>query len=169
MLVLSACARLADAPNATHRSDASPRFEDFPIESVFTGAPANVNLASHPDGKTLATRLTEVNPYDTRFAGHYRIVEIGCGTACQSIWAVDLVDGSIYSLFTASSGVAYRADSRLIVMNDPEFFAAMLDTSTVAEVENYKETYGDSEFWVEQGGVFTRIGDSSSSAASGPR
>jgi hypothetical protein len=133
-----------------------PTFENFPGE-IFSASPAEVNLASHPDGEMFRTRLTDTFTDDTRFAGHYRIVEIGCGTACQSIWAVDLIDGSVYSLFTASSGVAYRPDSRLIVENDPAFFEEMLDTSTVAEVEDYMRTYGSPEFWTEENGLFEKM------------
>ena len=133
----------ASTPTETSDDNLLPAFEDYPAVKMFDGTPAEVNLASHPDASMFRTRLSESPPYETRFAGHYRIVEIGCGTVCQSIWAVDLIDGSVYSLFTAGSGVAYRPDSRLIVKNDPAFFTEMLDTTTVAEVQGYMATYGE--------------------------
>lgn len=157
--VTAACTPSAKMPTtATPVTIPLPRFEDYPALAIFTGAPAAVNLASHPDAKMFRTRLTETPVSDTRFAGHYRIVEFGCGTACQSVWAVDLIDGSVFSLFTASSGVAYRPDSRLIVMNDPAFFEEMLETAGIAEVEEYMTTYGAPEFWLEEAGAFRRIG-----------
>ena len=171
MVILASCEREDDEPTATTSTEAAtpattetaagvllPTYEDYPAVETFDGTPAQVNLASHPDANMFRTRLAEIPPYETRFAGHYRIVEIGCGTACQSIWAVDLIDGSVYSLFTASSGVAYRPDSRLIVKNDPAFFTEMLDTTTVAEIQGYMETYGEPEFWLEEDAQFERIG-----------
>ena len=171
MVILASCEREDDEPIATTSTEVAtlattetaagvllPTFEDYPAVETFDGTPAEVNLASHPDASMFRMRLSESPPYDTRFAGHYRIVEFGCGTVCQSIWAVDLIDGSVYSLFTAGSGVAYRPDSRLIVKNDPAFFTEMLDTTTVAEVQGYMATYGEPEFWLEGDAQFERIG-----------
>ncbi len=137
---------------------ALPRFEDYPAAPIFTGKPAKVNLASNRDARRFRTALTEAFTDESRFAGHYRVVEIGCGASCQSVWAVDLIDGSIYSLFTASYGSVFRPDSRLIVKNDPEQYEEMLKDSTVAEVESMMKTYGPPEFWLEEKGKFKRIG-----------
>ena len=134
-----------------------PQFEDYHVAKIFIGTPAKANLASHPDAKKIRTRLSKFSMDNTQYAGHYRIVEIGCGTQCVSIWAVDRIDGSIFFLFTASSGVAYRPDSHLIVKNDPAFFEEMLDTTTVTEVEDYMATYGAPEYWLEHEGKFEPI------------
>ncbi len=131
-----------------------PAFEDYPVTEMFTGTEAEVDLASHPEAKMFQTRLTEDPGYDNRFAGHYRVVQVGCGTACQGIWITDMIDGSVHFLETASSGVAYRPDSRLIVVNDPAFFEEMLETSTIAEVEEYMEIYGPPIYWLEVDGEF---------------
>jgi hypothetical protein len=138
--------------------DALPRFEDYPAVPIVAGTPAKVNLASHPDAKKFRTALTQPFTPQQRFAGHYRIVEIGCGTGCQSIFAVDLVDGSVFSLFTASGGVVYRPDSRLIVRNDPQTYYDMLETMSVEDVEPLMALYGRPEFWLERAGKFERIG-----------
>ncbi|MSP40862.1 MAG: hypothetical protein EXR70_20435 [Deltaproteobacteria bacterium] len=137
---------------------ALPSFSDYPAGPMFTGTPAPVNLASDPNAQYVRSQLTEGVADGRRFAGHYRIVEFGCGTACQSVWAVDLVDGRVFNLFTASSGVAFRPNSRLIVENDPSFFLDMLKTKLVAEVEAYMKTYGAPKFWVENKGKFERVG-----------
>ena len=152
-------ATLAESPEEAGPVGRSlPQFEDYPASAAFSGQPAIVNIASHPDAAAFRTRLSADPEADTRFAGHYRILETGCGTACQAIWAIDLIDGSVYSLFTASSGVAYRADSRLIVMNDPAFFVEMLEARPVPEVLDYMDTYGAPEYWLESQGTFQRVG-----------
>lgn len=138
-----------------------PAFEDFPVAAAFTGEPAEVNLESHPDARTFRTALTrdaEAGALDKRFAGHYRIVVIGCGTSCKSVWAVDLVDGSLRNLFTASTGVGFRPDSRLIIENDPTYYEGLLDEMSVEEVERMMDTYGPPRFWIEVDGDFEQIG-----------
>ena len=138
-----------------------PSFEDYPATEVFTGDPAEVDLDSHPDANTFRTALTrdaEVGAKEARFAGHYRIVVIGCGTSCKEVWAVDLVDGGLESLFTASYSVAFRPDSRLIIENDPAAYESLLEEMRAAEVEEIMETYGPPRFWVETGGEFEQIG-----------
>lgn len=148
-------AGLAGAPE---NPQALPRFEDYPAAPIFTGKPAKVNLASHPGAKKFRMALTEAPAEETRCAGHYRIVAIGCGTSCESVWAVDLINGAVFSLFTASYGAVFRPDSRLIVENDPAEYEALLKESSVAEVESLMKTYGPPKFWVEDQGKFKKIG-----------
>jgi hypothetical protein len=148
----------AGSAGAPKNPKALPRFEDYPAAPTFAGKPAKVNLASHPDAKRFRTALTAAPAKGTRFAGPYRIVAIGCGTSCQSYWAVDLSDGSVYSLFTASFGAVFRSNSRLIVKNDPAEYKALIRESSVAEVDSLMKTYGPPEFWVEDQGKFKKIG-----------
>ncbi len=142
-------------------STALPQFEDYPAV-IFTGKPAPVNLTSHPDARRFRTRLTEKPETDTRFAGHYRVVEFGCGSSCQMIWIVDLIDGKVLPLSDAMYGTGYRADSRLIVTNDPAYFDDMLkDTELedpVAEVEFMLQSFGLPTYWLEEQGKFKSIG-----------
>lgn len=151
----------ADSERPSSAAPALPRFEDYPATDAFTGEPAPVDLESHPDAKTFRTALTrdaEAGAEQARFAGHYRIVVIGCGTSCKAVWAVDLIDGSVHSLFTASYGVAFRPDSRLIVENDPATYESLLEEMPAAEVERVMRTYGPPRFWVENEGTFEQIG-----------
>ena len=141
--------------------EALPAFADYPVDEVFTGEPADVDLDSHPEAETYRTALTRgarEGGESTLFAGHYRIVVIGCGTSCKEVWAVDLEDGSVHSLFTASYGVAFRPDSRLIIQNDPATYEGFLDEMSVAEVEQLMTTYGPPRFWVEKDRTFEQIG-----------
>ncbi len=156
--------RVAQRPDelepATPSPPPLPSFEDYPVTEFFTGEPAAVNLESHPDGRTFRTALTrgaEAGAEEARFAGHYRIVVIGCGTSCQTVWAVDLVDGSLRQLFTSSFGVAARPDSRLLIENDPAFYESLLEEMSATEVQQMMDRYGPPRFWVETDGEFERI------------
>ena len=153
----SLCLSPAIAQQKPAKAQGLPQFKDYPAES-FTGKPAKVNLASHPKARMFRTALTVPPEKGTRFAGHYRIVATGCGTNCQAYWAVDLIDGSVHSLFLASYGAAFRPDSRLIVMNDPAEYEAMLKDMPVKEVEDVMKTYGPPVFWVEKQRKFQKIG-----------
>ena len=143
------------------KSERLPSFDDYPVTRIFAGDPAEVDLDSHPDATAFRTALTrdaEEGASRARFAGHYRIVVIGCGTTCKSVWAVDLVDGSLHSLFTASTSVAFRPDSRLIVENEPAYYESLLNEMSVAEVARLMQSYGPPRFWVENEGTFQQVG-----------
>ena len=157
LLCLSPALAQQKPAKASGTTKTLPQFKDYPAES-FTGKPAKVNLASHPDARMFWTALTAPPEKGTRFAGHYRIVAIGCGTNCGRYWAVDLIDGVVHSLFLASYGVAFRPDSRLIVANDPAEYEALLKDMSVQEVEDVMKTYGPPVFWVEEQGKFKKIG-----------
>lgn len=57
------------------------------------------------------------------FAGHYTVVEWGCGAGCQMMAVVDRVDGSIlyskipFDTADGHCGTLYRSDSRLMLIN----------------------------------------------------
>ena len=153
----SLCLSPAIAQQKPAKAQGLPQFKDYPAEA-FTGKPAKVNLASHPKARMFRTALTAPPEKGTRFAGHYRIVAIGCGTNCGRYWAIDLIDGVVHSLFLASYGVAFRPDSRLIVANDPAEYEALLKDMSVQEVEEVMKTYGPPVFWVEENGKFKKIG-----------
>lgn len=138
-----------------------PSFQDHPATPSFAGEPAEVDLTSHPEAKAFRTALTreiEDGASQARFAGHYRVVVVGCGTTCKSVWVVDLEDGSLHQPFTASVDVAFRPDSRLIVENDPAYYEGLLDEMSAAEVERLMDSYGPPRFWVENEGAFEQIG-----------
>ncbi len=98
------------------------KFEDYPVEEIYAGKLAPVDLYSHPDAMEYRTRLKEDTATNgVNFAGHYSIVEIGCGTECEIIFIVDAIDGKIYKpKFIAEWGVNFKKDSYLLVENPPE-------------------------------------------------
>lgn len=51
---------------------------------------------SESEFRTFRTRIAEgIHKQGISFAGHWTLIEIGCGTNCQFGYAVDLSDGSI--------------------------------------------------------------------------
>lgn len=138
-----------------------PSFDDYPVSELFAGSPAAVDLASHPEAgefRTALTRDAEAGAQQARFAGHYRIVTIGCGASCRTLWAVDLRNGEVRKLFTSSFGAAFRPDSRLIIENPPAHYESLLEEMSPAEVEVMMDRYGPPRFWLESDGELQQIG-----------
>ena len=84
------------------------------------------------------------------FAGRYVLATIGCGTECQATYLLNPAPGDAFATLVSGHGIAYRADSRLIIVNPPEEL----------------EYYGSDEVpgrlrpqcMVYQGGSFAQIG-----------
>jgi hypothetical protein len=54
------------------------------------------------------------------FAGRYGLATIGCGTECQATYLLNPAPGDTFVSLTSGHGIAYRADSRLVIVNLPE-------------------------------------------------
>lgn len=92
------------------RDASPPRFEDYPAESIYKGTPAPPILVT-PEQRLYRTRIRngvnngegverphgEVDHAGPNFAGHYIIVEIGCGSPCTLMAIVDAMTGRIYN------------------------------------------------------------------------
>jgi hypothetical protein len=101
------------------------------VDSVFSGTPAAPKLATHGQ-RRFRTVIREGTRKGANFAGHYAIVEWGCGTACAQIAVVDVNSGDVYEgpfgilpkgvLYLGSNpeddyvGMFYRRDSSLLVV-----------------------------------------------------
>jgi hypothetical protein len=78
-----------------------PRFEDYPVTTLFKGVPAAPKLR-RPGDRLFRTKIREGAAKGPNFAGHYTIAEWGCGMGCVSMAIVDAGDGRIYDApFTA--------------------------------------------------------------------
>lgn len=107
--------------DVSHRRQTMPRHEDYPARDTFSGTPAPVDFASAADARRLRTVLREGAARGPNFAGHYALVQWGCGSACQSFAIVDL--RTVRVTFTPrplSVGADYRLDSELLVVDPPE-------------------------------------------------
>jgi hypothetical protein len=98
----------------------APTFDVYrtPVETIV--APAAPDYATAPDLIWLEARVAGYEPEVVEFAGRYAVLISGCGTACQAGAIVDLSDGSLHPIPTASAGYEFRADSALLLVNPPE-------------------------------------------------
>lgn len=133
----------ADEPSKTVAEMMGPQFDDFkkrvmaapsltfaafPVEGVFQGAPARPALASHPRASTYRTALRARARRGPDFAGHYTVVQIGCGTGCALIALVDAETGKVFfpaglrqvhwaGWWHEPHGPEYRVSSRLLLVH----------------------------------------------------
>ncbi|HST51462.1 MAG TPA: hypothetical protein VLJ61_05570 [Pyrinomonadaceae bacterium] len=115
------------AANAFAQTESIPRFESYPAP-VYKGrvAPVRINTSL---ARTFRTRLHEGSKEGVNFAGHYTVVEWGCGAGCLDVAVVDAKTGAVYFPKELSGfGVWYwgtddydalqfKPDSRLIVLS----------------------------------------------------
>ena len=98
-----------------------PQFQQFSVSRIYRGTPAAVNLNSNPDARRFRTALRDGAKKGPNFAGHYTVVSLGCGTACQSLAIVDAKTGAVYMTgVTADVGAKFQINSQLLVVNPPE-------------------------------------------------
>jgi hypothetical protein len=96
----------------------SSSFEDFRVDSLFTGEKYPINYNSNPTAKRFKTRITDTYRKEgLNFGGHYCFVEWGCGSPCQASVIVDLKTGIVYDGLNAALGYEYRKESRMIIVN----------------------------------------------------
>lgn len=98
-----------------------PSFEAFPVDSIYHGHVAPVDLKSSPGAREFRTVLREGADGPPNFAGAYRVVEWGCGSPCHTFAIVTTATGQVYMPdIAALSGIAFRPRSRLLVVEPPE-------------------------------------------------
>jgi len=86
---------------------------------LYKGALATeLNFDSNPKAYDFRTRLIESAEQGANFAGHYRIVEIGCGTACQIRYMIDMRDGTVSNFNEGELDIEFRENSRLIISSN---------------------------------------------------
>lgn len=111
---------------ANHRQ-AVPRFENY-AAPVYKGKFAPVNLRSAKDASSFRTRLRDGAKEGVNFAGHYALVQWGCGTGCVQVGIIDAKTGTVY--FPDQLGgfgvwlwddneeaLQFKPNSRLLVMS----------------------------------------------------
>jgi hypothetical protein len=80
---------------AAVRESALLRFEDYPVGEIFHGKPAKLQLIT-PQEREFRTRLQEGLAQGANFAGHYTVIQWGCGAGCVMMAIVDALTGRIY-------------------------------------------------------------------------
>jgi hypothetical protein len=108
----------------------TPRFEDFPVAEQFRGKPAAVRLATR-EARKYRTMIREGAREGPNFAGHYTLIEWGCGAGCVRFAVVDAKTGAVFmppfyvgsrALVEGETGepeepLQFRVDSRLLIVS----------------------------------------------------
>jgi hypothetical protein len=99
------------------------KFSNYPVR-IYSGKLAKPDFKTNKDAYGFRTMIrNQCQESGVNFAGHYTLVEWGCGSDCQDIAIVDRINGEIYYsnrkqlLNDLSYGVKFRPDSRMMVAN----------------------------------------------------
>jgi hypothetical protein len=106
-----------------------PTHDEYPVQDVFSGVSAPLNLKSHTIGLRYRTRISEGYKGGANFAGHYTIAIWGCGMDCQSLAIIDNANGKIYGSYITekltgghgSFSLDFNINSTLLVIN-PQYY-----------------------------------------------
>lgn len=78
---------------------------------------SKLQLEENDDNWRFRTRYREAFKKEADFAGKYKVVQWGCGTACQVNSLVNLETGQIIDGFTSSMGVEYKMNSTIFIVD----------------------------------------------------
>jgi len=99
---------------------ASFKFEAFPVKEKYSGKAAPLDLVSHEDARLYQKTLTRGLATGSNFAGKYTLVSIECGDLCQDNYIIETQTGKVTDKVQSSTGVSFRPDSRLLILNPPK-------------------------------------------------
>ena len=75
---------------------ASVSFQQYEVIDAAPRLASGVDLTSHPRARTFRTLLRAAAQEPPDFAGHYKIVRIGCGTSCVTIAVIDRATRNVF-------------------------------------------------------------------------
>ena len=120
------------------------QFDNYKVDKVYKGKLAPPNFTTDTESKHFITRIKEgCKEEGINFAGHYTIVEWGCGALCQEMAIVDRVSGQIiysqipFDTADGHSGIKYKIDSRMLIIN----------TEALSEFHDYEPGYRRFDSW----------------------
>jgi hypothetical protein len=120
------------------------QFKDFKTNSLYKGKLAKPNFLTDKYAKRFITRIKDgCENSGVNFAGHYTIVEWGCGAACAEMVIVDRINGEIiyskipFDTADGHCGVEYKIDSRMLIIN----------TEAFSEWWEYEAGYKRYDYW----------------------
>jgi len=107
--------------------DRAPQFGDFPVRTIYRGRPAPVDFRSYPTDshsdpemeRQIRMEITQGAKKGPNFAGHYTVVELGCGSNCQVFTIVDAITGKGCDGEGGERGAEFRLDSHLFIADPP--------------------------------------------------
>jgi hypothetical protein len=96
-------------------------FEQFPAEGQYAGRPVRPNIATSPNEANFVGYMEQAQSRSgVNFAGAYTIATWPCLSLCVSVVAIDARTGAIVRAPEAYNGLAFRRDSRLLIINPPQ-------------------------------------------------
>ncbi len=121
------------------------QFDHFKADIIYKGKLAPPDFSTDPKAKHFITRIREgCEAEGVNFAGHYTIIEWGCGALCQEMAIVDRISGQIiyshipFDTADGHSGTRYKIDSRMLIIN----------IETLSEFYDYEPGYKIvSDYW----------------------
>ena len=124
LLAMTVCSLVA--AGGMHAQDQSPLtdlypFDRYPVKHVYAGKPAAPKLIT-PTEREFQTVLRKGAAKGTNFAGHYAVVEWGCGSNCISFAVIDALTGTVYEHNPPVNdeypcGLTYKPESTLFVVS----------------------------------------------------
>jgi hypothetical protein len=97
------------------------QFSDFHVTVTKTNSRAPIQYAGNSTAQLFATVIANTYVKDgVNFAGHYCLVQWGCGSPCQTCALVDTETGLVYNGVTASLGYEFKKDSKMLLVNPPD-------------------------------------------------
>ncbi len=98
------------------------KFEQFPVNSIETEK-SRLNLNTNQNSfsrryRTMINQTFEKEPIN--FAGKYVVNYWGCGSPCQVGIAINVKNGKLIEIPSASVGYRFKKNSRLLIINPPD-------------------------------------------------
>ncbi len=91
---------MASLPSREYSSDvtsAAGQTGSQPVSGESPQKPAQLDM-SNPYAQEYRTRFAAEFTQSANFDGHFRLVDIGCGSSCFTLYALDLATGKTYKL-----------------------------------------------------------------------
>jgi hypothetical protein len=132
------------SPGIYKKFDFKSRWDNYKVDKEYKGKLSSPDFSTDPGAKQFITRIKEeCKKLGVNFAGHYTIVEWGCGAACQQMAIVDRISGQIiysqipFDKVDGHSGTNYKINNRMLIIN----------TEALSEYDNYEPGYRRFDFW----------------------
>jgi len=113
-LLLVAC--VLGKTQAGDQNNTLPTFQDYKVAHIYKGKGARPVLRN-PEDREYRTRILQGAGKGANFAGHYAVINLGCGTQCSSFLIIDVQNGRVFARaqkeYTCQA--YYNLDSRLLV------------------------------------------------------
>ena len=120
------------------------KWANYKVDKIYKGKLMAPNFSTDPDAKHFITRIKDgCKETGVNFAGHYTIIEWGCGALCQEMAIVDRITGQIiysqipFDTVDGHSGTTYKIDNRMLIIN----------TEALSEFDEYESVYRRFDSW----------------------